>query len=192
MTGREWSPEVQRKGRAEALVHIRDLFEVMEHGFLGDGREWVLGTEGPMLADVEGSWVFTWLFSMEGALPMSEFGEKVYPRVHAWVGRFNGEVKRRSKKPVTVKGDVAREFILGAKVKGQGVDGRDPTGLKKGHVVTVYPLDSGSKNKDTGKLVTLTSEEVAIEVENSEGKKVVLHTPRWNFRIEPNHQSPKL
>lgn len=38
----------------EALVHMRDAFDFLETGFLADGRQWILGTENPSLADIEG------------------------------------------------------------------------------------------------------------------------------------------
>lgn len=38
----------------EALVHMRDAFDLLETGFFADGRQWVLGTENPSLADIEG------------------------------------------------------------------------------------------------------------------------------------------
>ena len=40
--------------RPEALTHIRDGFEFLENGLLADGREWILKTEKPALADIEG------------------------------------------------------------------------------------------------------------------------------------------
>jgi len=191
MTGRKWSSESQAKGRPEALVHIRELFDILEETFLADGRKFLLGGDEPMLADVETSFVITWLMSMKVALPNELFSKERYPKVLAWVDRFNKQVKSRSQKPVTLKGDQAKDFIVGGEKAPQNVDETDPTGLKNGDMVTVYPLDSGSRNRDTGKIVTLTAQEVAIEVEK-DGKTVVLHTPRWGFRIERATQNPKL
>lgn len=42
------------KTRPEALVEIRSSFELLETTLLADGREWILKTEGPSLADIEG------------------------------------------------------------------------------------------------------------------------------------------
>ena len=53
-TGRSWSADNVKKMRPEALAHIRLEFDFLEKGLLADGREWILGTENPMLADVEG------------------------------------------------------------------------------------------------------------------------------------------
>lgn len=191
MTGRKWSQEAQAKGRPEALAGIRDLFELLENDFLSDGRQYILDTKSPMLADVETSWVITWLMGMPGSLPKELFGKDKYPKTYAWVDRFNAEVKQRSKKPTTVKGEQAKEFIMKAKHTIQNVDETDPLGLKTGDDVTVYPLDSGFRNKDSGRLVTLNSQEVGIEIKSNE-QSVVLHAPRWGFRVEKGGSGSKL
>lgn len=53
-TGRSWSQEDVRALRPEALAHLRDGFDMLELGLLADGREWILGTKKPSLADIEG------------------------------------------------------------------------------------------------------------------------------------------
>ena len=53
-SGRSWSQESVKAMRPEALTHIRDAFESLENGLLADGREWVLKTDKPALADIEG------------------------------------------------------------------------------------------------------------------------------------------
>lgn len=52
--GRDWSKEELEGGRGECLAYVRGLFGLLE-GVFGDGREWVVGGEGPSLADVEGT-----------------------------------------------------------------------------------------------------------------------------------------
>ena len=42
------------KQRQEALVPMKNAFEFLETGLLADGRSWILGTEKPLLADIEG------------------------------------------------------------------------------------------------------------------------------------------
>lgn len=51
---RSWKKEDIKAMRPEGLAHIRDAFEFLETGLLADGREWVLKTEKPALADIEG------------------------------------------------------------------------------------------------------------------------------------------
>lgn len=53
-TGRSWAKAAIANMRPEALAHLRDAFDLLETGLLADGREWVLKTEKPSLADIEG------------------------------------------------------------------------------------------------------------------------------------------
>lgn len=53
-SGRSFGPEEMKKGRPEALTHVRNGFVVLEESILADGREWVLGAKGPTLVDIEG------------------------------------------------------------------------------------------------------------------------------------------
>ena len=59
---RSWKKEDIKAMRPEGLAHIRDAFEFLETGLLADGREWVLKTEKPSLADIEGqpSYSYKW------------------------------------------------------------------------------------------------------------------------------------
>ena len=64
------------------------------------------------------------------------------------------------------------------------VDPGDPLGLKKGQDVESWPVDSGVKHHDRGKLVSLTSKEVVLASQSKVGgKEVRIHHPRWNYRI---------
>ena len=53
-SGRRWSMDAIKAMRPEALAHIRTGFRLLETTFLADGRNWILKSEGPSLADVEG------------------------------------------------------------------------------------------------------------------------------------------
>ena len=52
--GRSWEKGQIIAMRPEALTHIRAAFVFLETGFLADARQWVLKTEKPSLADIEG------------------------------------------------------------------------------------------------------------------------------------------
>lgn len=54
MTGRSWDKDKVEMMRPEALVEIKGAFELLETTLLADGRDWILKTEGPSLADIEG------------------------------------------------------------------------------------------------------------------------------------------
>jgi glutathione S-transferase len=56
MGGQQWSRERIDRARPEAMVHVRDAFELLESTLLSDGRHWIFGTDGPGLADIEGEW----------------------------------------------------------------------------------------------------------------------------------------
>ena len=54
-TGRSWAKSNVTKMRPEALAHMREMFDFLEMGLLADGREWILKTQNPSLADIEGT-----------------------------------------------------------------------------------------------------------------------------------------
>lgn len=52
-TGRSWAKADIAKKRPEALADVRDMFSFLENTLLADGRDWILKTEKPSLADIE-------------------------------------------------------------------------------------------------------------------------------------------
>jgi glutathione S-transferase len=54
LTGRSWSKEQIDSNRPEALVAVRNAFKLLETTLLADGRSWILKTDKPSLADIEG------------------------------------------------------------------------------------------------------------------------------------------
>ncbi|KAF3917816.1 hypothetical protein ABW20_dc0104777 [Dactylellina cionopaga] len=174
-----------------ALNEMRDAMELLETTLLADGREWVLNTSSPTLADIEAVWVFKWVSTIPGGWPKDLISPTQFPKVFAWIDRFTQVVNAREKelgKPEKVKGDQAASTILSsAYAEPEGnVEGSDVVcaaqGLKKGDTVKVYPTDSGSNHKETGKLLKLTAQEVVIEVQGKNGS-VRVHAPRHGFAI---------
>lgn len=53
-SGRPWNGEMIDRNRPEALAYVRGAFSFLENTLLADGREWILKTKQPMLADIEG------------------------------------------------------------------------------------------------------------------------------------------
>jgi glutathione S-transferase len=49
-----WSKEKVERARPEAIIHIRDAFEILETTLLADGRKWIFKTDKPSLGDIEG------------------------------------------------------------------------------------------------------------------------------------------
>ncbi|KHN96989.1 Glutathione S-transferase, protein [Metarhizium album ARSEF 1941] len=185
--------------RHVALREVASVFGLLETTLLADGRDWVLGTPAPGLADIEAVWPLHWLAGVPGALPGDVFGPRAYPRVYAWIRRFEEAVRRargRAGRPRTVGGEEAQRIILGSgyhEAEGR-VDGGDPEvvalGLAKGDVVTVGPTDFGAARRDVGRLVGLDADEVVYETETetgaeagARGRPVRVHAPRHGFRI---------
>ena len=160
----------------------------MENNFLADGREWIAGTKEPSLTDIEAVWLFHWVPTLPGALPPDMMSEKQFPKVFAWIKRFDVAAKAAEKKmgkPKTVKGPEARSIIKSsdfAEVEGN-VEGSDPSGLSKGTLVEVWPTDSGFNHRDKGPLVSLNGQEVVVESKMEDGTEVRVHAPRHGFRV---------
>ncbi|KAK3499705.1 uncharacterized protein B0T23DRAFT_309108 [Neurospora hispaniola] len=197
----------------EALADLRDYCQMLETTVLADGRDWILkntdtDNNKPGLADIEAVFVLHWVMSLPGALPKEQFNDDKFPRVWKWVERFRVAVGETTptqqtaaqkgdgnSKVATVKGDKARDLILGA---GWNEDSEKKEveageaivqfhGLKKGTLVELWPTDSGSApaHRDVGRLVSLDSREVVIENE----KGVRVHAPRHGFRVKPSSQA---
>ncbi|KAK0635602.1 hypothetical protein B0T17DRAFT_612444 [Bombardia bombarda] len=176
--------------RPEALAEIKAVAALLETTLLADGRDWLLKTSQPSLADIEAVWPLHWLSILPGALPADQVSAKQFPLVFAWIARFQATVsaaaKSRGEKPKVVTGEEAHATITQSafhEAGGGGVDASEPIvqshGLRKGQVVELWPTDSGSSHKDVGKLVSLGSGEVVIET----GAGVRLHAPRHGFRF---------
>jgi glutathione S-transferase len=54
--GRSWARENILRGRPEAMVHMKQAFELIETTLLADGRAWIRKMTEPTLADIQGSY----------------------------------------------------------------------------------------------------------------------------------------
>ena len=207
-SGRPWNAEQAAKNRPQGLVHMRQCFDILE-ALLDGGKKWVGGTEQVTLADLEGEakneaadditfayrmagvWAIDWLIS-DLQPPSEYFSEAIYPNVYAWRARFKealAHAKSRAPKPLRLKGEDAVAAVLSSSFSGEAlvVNSNDPIGLKAGAAVEVYPTDGGGfqeKDRDRGRLIKLTKDEVAIAVSSpKDGKEVRIHAPRWNFKV---------
>ena len=133
-------------------------------------------------------WPFHWLADMKGALPPNLISSKQYPKVYAWIDRFKAAIskaKTSAPKPTTLKGPEAVKFVAYSEYtdKNEEVES-DPLGLHKGQEVEAWPVDTGFKHHDKGKLVALNSSEISILSRTKDGEgEVRIHHPRRNFRI---------
>ncbi|TDZ49544.1 hypothetical protein CTRI78_v008109 [Colletotrichum trifolii] len=191
--GAKLSLENMKRNRPHAVNEIRRNMELLETTLLADARDWILqDNSDPGLADIEAVWLLHWLTGLPGALPKEHISEEHFPKVFAWIARFQKAVsaaKKAAPKPQTVSGDEAVEIIVSSpysEEEGQ-IDSADAlvaaAGLEAGDDVVVWPTDTGASHKDTGKLLSINGDEVVIEVNGDKGP-VRVHAPRHGFRVE--------
>lgn len=189
--GESWDRETRAKKRPVALVNMRECFDLLENTILGDGREWIGGSEGPTLLDIHSAWIFDWMMQLDGSWPEDLISSKRYSKTFAWCGRYRQAVDGASGKNEVIEGPEAYKRVMAAgavESRLTGVDGHDPLGLKEGDTVKVAPMDTGYTAAETGQLLVLDAMEVVIETKTKpkEGPadSIRLHCPRWNFSIE--------
>jgi glutathione S-transferase len=188
MGGRRMTKEMMEAGRPEGLQHIRQALDLLETTFLSDGRDWILGTKEPSVADIDAVWPFEWLIVdryMKQSLPEEYASEKIYSKVYAWIRRFMALVEQKKSvcaKPTTLDGPTMASRTLNASgtTDDIGFIDNDPLGIARGDQVEVYPSDYGQMGKSAGQLIGLSTHEVVIK--NDKG--LHLHFPRWNFTIK--------
>lgn len=190
--------------RPEAVNDIRNVFELLETTLLADGRDWVLKTEGPSLADIEAIWPLHWLNGLPGALPSDQISKTQFPKVFEWIERFDKTVNAANQKlgkVPTVSGDEAAQTIVQSSYfedSATEVVQSEPLvkalDLKRGDNVVVFPLDTGSSHKDLGALLKLDGREIVFETKTDlQGSPVVrVHAPRHGFRIVREDQAAHL
>ena len=185
--GRPFRIEDMIKERPESYSYIRAMFQALE-SFLDDGRDWITGSTRPSLVDIDAVYLAQWIAThqlMEGATPTDFISEKLFPRTYAWVYRFKQSVEDAGScahVPTVLSGKEAFDQITsGPATELEGdISHTDPLSLKIGQMVEIWPTDWASSHKDRGELVMLAANQVCIQ--NAQG--VLVHFPRWNFRIQ--------
>ncbi|KAI1499822.1 hypothetical protein F5X99DRAFT_410610 [Biscogniauxia marginata] len=196
------APANLAKQRPGALVEARDAVAFLEETLLADGREWIspiemkvgggkMNKNGPSLVDIEAVWLWHWLNGIPEALSPEVIGKDSFPKVFAWMDRFDAFLKEGTKEqgaPRTLGGEPAAELIARASFaepEGQ-VDAADPVviaeGFEKGQSVLLWPTDYGFLNKDKGQLVGMDKTEYVIETQSKFGS-IRVHAPRIGFRV---------
>jgi glutathione S-transferase len=187
MGGKRFTAEAMESGRPDGAQNLQQAFDMLETTFLADGRDWILNTQEPSLADIDAVWPFKWLMSdrnMKDSLPAELFNANKYPKVFAWVERFVMELDKKKKslpKPSALDGKAMCKRTLEAATLPEVVAFTNPNshGLEQGDEVEIFPSDYGQMGKTAGTLVGLSVHEVVIR--NSKG--IHVHFPRWNFTI---------
>ncbi|KAG9187909.1 hypothetical protein G6011_05780 [Alternaria panax] len=196
LTGRRFTVEALEAGRPDGAQHLQQAFDMLETTFLADGREWILSTQEPSLADIDAVWPFKWLISdprMKESLPAEQFNAKTYPKVFAWVKRFVTELEKKKEmlpKPSALDGKAMGKRTLDAAIPPETIAfvNANSQGLKYGDEVEIKPSDYGQMGKTVGTLVGLTINEVVIR----NLKDVHVHFPRWNFAISRIASKPRI
>jgi glutathione S-transferase len=187
MGGKRFTAEAMESGRPDGAQNLQQAFDMLETTFLADGRDWILNTQEPSLADIDAVWPFKWLMSdrnMKDSLPAEHFNANKYPKVFAWVERFVMELDKKKTslpKPSALDGKAMCKRTLEAATLPEAVAFTSPNshGLEQGDEVEIFPSDYGQMGKTAGTLVGLTVHEVVVC--NSKG--IHVHFPRWNFTI---------
>ncbi len=134
---------------------------------------------------------------LKGALPPEYISAEQFPKTFKWVERFDGVALAAMKRNGPAQKISGAEAL---KAVGNGewaeeeasVDEMDPSGLRKGEVIELWPIDSGFSRRDKGRLVGLSTSEVVIEGRTEDGKEVRIHAPRHGFRVRRPKESEKL
>jgi len=138
-----------------------------------------------MLILIIAIWIVHWLLTLKGALPEEMVSKSSFPKVFAYIDRFDQAVKSAKSsgpRPTSLKGKAAAEQILASNfAESEGdIEHGEPQKLRKGDQVEVFPTDSGFSHHDKGVLLSLNSQEIVIGLENG----LRLHTPRTGFRVQ--------
>lgn len=121
-------------------------------------------------------------------LPPELISEKHFPKVFTWLDRYRAareEAKASAPKPTTMDGRAAADSILtaGFAEPKVAVDKTDPSELKEGIEVELYPSDWITEHRDRGRLVGLSPDEVTIAVKNRGNVEFRVHAPRTGFKV---------
>jgi glutathione S-transferase len=162
------------KQAPHAREQIRALLAVIEAG-LGDGRPFLLGRDFS-LADAA-CWHSLWFLRLAPASPALL---EPLPRLREWMSRVDalGTGDRSDVTPADALA-VARESRPEAVA---AADSDEPNGLAPGMRVTVTP-DDYAFDPVAGELVSSSANEIAIRRQDPAVGEVVVHFPRFGFRV---------
>ncbi|CAL1701069.1 unnamed protein product [Somion occarium] len=161
---------------------------------LSDGREWLLDTETPGLADLSSHFILSWIRYFRNLKDLFESG--TFPSSVSWLTRIAGYIDKLNKENVApfeaIDATKAAETICSALSSvHESVDFDDSEAgrlkVEQGEIVSVVPSDN-AKVPTIGKLLALNREQVVIETRGSVGT-VLCHFPRLEFAVEAQSQA---
>ncbi|MFK3707371.1 glutathione S-transferase [Raoultella sp. BIGb0138] len=146
---------------------------------ISDGRHFLLGDE-PGLADFH---AYVEIKTALAHVPHAESLCGQFPHLSAWMVRVQS-IGNGQRSEIT-SDDAHAVARRATPMPERFVDPTDALGFIEGETVTITPDDYG-REPVTGRLVTLTINEVAIERQDPFAGTVVVHFPRLDFRISKN------
>ncbi|PPQ63867.1 hypothetical protein CVT24_009493 [Panaeolus cyanescens] len=189
-------PEAMLKDRAETLLEQQ----------LSNGREWLLDTESPSMADMAIHSLIAWgktLPDTEDVFSKDRFPLTIaastlsFPSSILWADRLTNLLKQRWVEPTTITGEEAMALINDSTNELAEVVGFDELeakrlGVKKGDRdddfklsmgLLLMTMNVGTKHITEGTLVGLSAEETVIEVRGQKGMNKC-HFPRFGFTVK--------
>ncbi|TBU49003.1 hypothetical protein BD309DRAFT_883205 [Dichomitus squalens] len=199
--GKKVDPQAILAGQPAAASALSSHLALVEEQ-LSDGREWLMDTETPSLADISVHYVWEWMLAFRplSYLKKELFDESQFPATLAWISRMSVYIAKEdaAHKGVldNISGERAAELITSSESADLNVVGFDEVEaarlkVKLGETIAVTPTDNG-KVPTVGKLIGLTKEEVAIETRGSSGKPVHCHFPRLYYSVVSETRASKL
>ncbi|KAF7313758.1 Glutathione S-transferase [Mycena chlorophos] len=193
LAGSKIRPEAIAANRSKAISSLAAHLNLVEEQ-LSDGRQWLLDTETPSLADISVHFVYAWTKSLPGSKEL--FDEQAFPNTLKWLETVTAkleQLKGSMPPPQKINAADAAAIIAAASfepVHVVGFDEREAArlGLKAGIQVSVTPDDSGRAHPTVGKLIALSREEFVLEVKAA-GGPLHCHFPRVMFTAVPAQRS---
>jgi glutathione S-transferase len=184
-----WDRDHRAKKRTPAVDQMKGFYVFLEKTIFADGRQFVLGTDKPSLADIQSAWIFEWMMGLEGSYPEDSISEKIFPKTYAWCKRYRAAVDEATNagpKPEEIDGAAAEKILASASASENfPFDSKNPFGLKQGQEVQVSPTDTGLTGVQKGKLVGLDENETVVSTQTKAGTGITVHFPRWKFQVIP-------
>ncbi|KAI0921654.1 hypothetical protein AcW1_004435 [Taiwanofungus camphoratus] len=159
---------------------------------LADGREWLMDTVSPSLADISAHFLYSWMRTMRSLHDL--FDPQEFAMSLSWLSRMSNylENRQRTTSPIAkITGGEAAKLIGSSPSEDLNVVGFEAVearrlGVKRGDSVLIAPRDTG-KVPTSGNLVALNREEAVIEVRGP--RRVRCHFPRLGFSIKSEGNS---
>ncbi|OBZ76617.1 hypothetical protein A0H81_03728 [Grifola frondosa] len=155
---------------------------------LADGREWLMDTELPSLADVSVQFVYAWLQQFRSVKEV--FDPAKFPQTIRWISQLSEylDTPQANAAYEKITGEEAAVLISSSQSEDHCIVGFDDIeagrlGVELHDYVAVTPTDNG-KVPTEGRLVALNREEVVIQTKSLTGKVIHCHFPRLNFSVK--------